>query len=165
MDFSPSYLSPGANRGRWGAWPGTPLPKERTTYQTPGMRMQEALALGEQSTGKDTPDQQQMVGELARQIQTEPDPLVREAIVKSVAEFQTPLAAQVLRAGLKDTEPLVRRRCCQLIGETSDPQQAVALAEVVKSDNDLDVRIEAVRALGNIQSPETTAALSRRTRI
>jgi HEAT repeat protein len=123
------------------------------------MRMEEALAVGKQSTGKDTPEQQQLVGDLARQIQSEPDPLVREAIVKSVSRFQTPLAAQVLSAGLKDTDPLVRRRCCQLIGERSEASQAAALASVLQSDSDLDVKIEAVRALGHIQSPETTAAL------
>lgn len=133
--------------------------QDRTTYQTPRMRMDEALAMGDQANGEDTPDQQQLVVDLARKIQTEPDPLVRESIVKAVAGFRTPLASQVLTAGLQDSAPLVRRRCCTVIGERGDATLATALAETAQNDSDLDVRIEAVRALGGMPSPETNTAL------
>ena len=133
--------------------------KERTSYQTPKVRMENAIAVGRQATGQDTPEQQQMVVDLARQIQTEPDPLVRAEIISAAGKFNTPLAAQVLSAGLQDTDALVRKSCCEAIGKRGDATQSAALAEVIRSDNDLDVQIEAVRALGNLKSPETATAL------
>lgn len=140
------------------AW--SPFPqKDRTTYETPKLRMEAAMAIGEQATGEDTPDQQQHVVDLARRIQAEPDPLVRESVLSATARFQTPLASQVLVAALADTDPLVRRRACRLLGRRGDPTAVPALAKLIRTDKDLDVQIEATRALGGIASPETNAAL------
>ena len=67
------------------AW--SPFPqKDRTTYETPRKRMDAAVAMGKQANGQDTPEQQQLVGTLTRQLQSEPDPLVRDAIVKALAD-------------------------------------------------------------------------------
>ncbi|TWT77667.1 HEAT repeat protein [Posidoniimonas polymericola] len=132
---------------------------ERTSYETPAMRTERALAAGDAADGTDSARQQELTVELARKVQTEPDPLVRDAIMKSVAKFKTPLAGQVLTAGLQDADPMVRRRCCELLGRRGDPASTAALAETLRNDTDQDVRIEAVRALGNVRSPETNAAL------
>lgn len=133
--------------------------KDRTTYRTPQTRIDEALAVGQRATGEDTPEQRELVVDLARRIQSEPDPLVRKAIVMSVAKFNAPLAHQVLEAGLTDDAPVVRRQCCQELGRRGDPAGVAPLARVVRSDGDIDVRIAATQALGRIESPETTAAL------
>lgn len=153
-------LTAGCQSGPLGglAWNPFSTP-ERTSYQTPAMRIEEALAAGEQADGTDSAAQQAIAVELARKVQSEPDPLVRDAIMRSVARFQIPLAGQVLTAGLQDTDPLVRRRCCQLLGERGDAAGASALAQALRADTDQDVRIEAARALGGIRSPETNAAL------
>lgn len=154
------FAAVGCQSGPLSRFAWSPFPqKDRTTYETPRKRMDAALALGKQANGKDTPEQQQLVGTLARQLQSEPDPLVRDATIKAVARFKTPLAAQVLQAGLNDPDPIVRRRACREIGRRGDGAQAQALAAVVRADDDLDVRIEAVRALGSINAPETTTAL------
>lgn len=151
---------PGCHSGPRGGLAWNPFSKpERTSYETPSMRTEQALAAGEQADGTDSARQQELTVELARKVQVEPDPLVRDAIMKSVAKYNTPLAGQVLTAGLQDVDPLVRRRCCELLGERGDPASTAALADTLRNDTDQDVRIEAVRALGNVRSPETNAAL------
>lgn len=133
--------------------------KELTTFQTPAKRMAEIEAIGERSTGQDTPDQQQFVVDLARRVQTEPDPLVRRSILRSVAKFRTPLAAQVLTAGLADDDAAVRIACCQALGERREAGALEPVAKALRDDPDFDVRVAATTALGRIGGAGATRAL------
>ena len=153
-------LTAGCQSGPLGGVAWNPFSSsERTSHETPAARIESAVAIGKQADGTDSAAQQELAVDLARRVQVEPDPLVRDAIMKSVARFNTPLAGQVLTAGLQDTDAMVRRRCCQLLGQRGDASSAAQLADALRNDSDLDVRIEAVRALGGVSSPETTAAL------
>lgn len=133
---------------------------EKTTYRTAQMRMDAVRDFRSQATGVDTPDQREVVNQLARQIQVEPDPLVREAIIETIAEFRTPLADQVLQAGLKDEDTEVRRQCCLALGRRGDPSSVPVLASVINTEQDVDIRLEAVKALGKINSPDAYGALA-----
>src|SRR6266513_1585547 len=87
-----------------------PFPERKlTTYHTPAMRVDAIHEFATRSIGVDTPEQRQITDQLARQIQVEPDPLVRQAIIGSIAEFRTPIAQQVLEAGLGDESGAVRQ--------------------------------------------------------
>jgi HEAT repeat protein len=132
---------------------------ERTTYHTPQMRMDAIGQIAAKSTRVDSPDQRQITDELARQIQIEPDPLVRAAIANAIAEFRTPMAQQVLEAGLNDDVASVRVACCRALGRRAEPRSVPALSGVVKQDKDLDARLAATEALGKIKSPESMRAL------
>ena len=143
----------------WAArWPI--IEEDRTTYRTPRLRADAVRAFAERSTGTDSQDQRDLTDQLARQIQIEPDPLVREAILETIAEYRTPLALQVLEAGLRDDEPSVRVTCCELLGERGDPATIKSLAAALESDDSMDVRLAAAEALGGIRSPEAIRALS-----
>ncbi len=144
------------------SWPQFwPFPeRELTTYNTPAMRSTAVGEFASRSNGADTPEQRAMTDQLARQIQVEPDPLVREAVVRSIAEFRTPMAQQVLEAGLSDQEEMVRVACCQKLGERADAASAASLAKALREDQDKDVRIAAAQALGRIKSPEAIQALA-----
>ncbi|MEN1678906.1 MAG: HEAT repeat domain-containing protein [Planctomycetota bacterium] len=124
------------------------------------MRQQEARAIAQQGVKADAAQQEQLVADLARRIQNESDPLVRETILESVAVFPQPLADDVLRAGLSDEDAGVRLKCCQAMGKRANPVAIPALAQASRSDEDLDVRIEATRALGNFTSPQAVQALA-----
>ncbi len=124
------------------------------------MRIDAIQEFATRSTHADTPEQREIANQLARQIQVEPDPLVREAIVRSIAEFRVPLAAQVLEAGLRDDDPSVRRQCCAAMGRRGEVSAIPELARVMKSESDIDVRLAAVEAFGAIKSPESIAALA-----
>jgi HEAT repeat protein len=138
-----------------------PFPEHKlTTYNTPSMRVDAVNEFAMRATGIDTPEQREITDQLARQIQVEPDPLVRQAVVKSIAEFQTPMAQEVLRAGLGDENETVRMECCRALGRRADSASVTGLATALSADKSVDVRMAAAEALGKIKSPEAMKALA-----
>jgi HEAT repeat protein len=145
-----------------------PFPeREHTTYTTPKMRADAVAEFALRSTGADSPEQREITDQLARQIQIEPDPLVRQAVIRAISEFRTPMAQQVLEAGLADQHEMVRIACCQELGEraadgVSDPGEAsvAALAKALRADKDMNVRLAATGALGKIKTPAAIQALT-----
>jgi len=138
-----------------------PFPeRELTTYHTPAMRVDAVKEFALKSTGVDTPEQREITDQLARQIQVEPDPLVRQAIVRTIAEFRTPMAQQVLEAGLGDDNKAVRIECCRELGKRAEAPSVAALATALRADKEQDVKVAAAHALGKIKSPEALQALT-----
>jgi hypothetical protein len=144
------------------SWPQMwPFPeRERTTYHTPAMRVEAIEQFAMRSTGVDTPEQREITDQLARQMQVEPDPLVREALVKAIAEFRTPQAQQVLEAGLADENKAVRIACCKALGHRAEAISVERLANALRTDEDIDVRLAAAEALGQTKTPESIQALT-----
>jgi hypothetical protein len=169
VKFWPLVLCLGALAGCQSIWRPQfwPFPeRELTTYHTPAMRVDAVREFGTRSKGVDSPEQRQITDQLARQMQIEPDPLVRHAVVEAIAEFHTPMAQQVLEAGLADQDEAVRVACCKALGRRAEEgvanvgQTSVAsLANVLRSDDDIDVRLAAAEALGHMKSPEAIQAL------
>lgn len=141
-----------------GVWPFRD--NERTNYPTPAMRTGAIREFAARSNGLDTPEQQEITAQLARQIQIEPDPLVRATIIETISKYNTPLAGQVLVAGLGDSDPMVRRKCCHGLGEKGAVAAIEPLARALREDGDSDVRVAATKALGRMESPEAIRALA-----
>lgn len=138
-----------------------PFPEyERTTYRTPSMRADAVKQFAERSTRTDTPEQRKLTDQLARQIQIEPDPIVRLAVVQTVAEFKTPMAQQVLEAGLNDDDDAVRVACCQKLAVRGEASSVPKLVAVLRSDASMDVRLAATAALGKMKSPDAIQGLA-----
>jgi HEAT repeat protein len=55
---------------------------------------------------------------------------------------------------------MVRVKCCQALGVRAEAVSIPALSNVLKEDQDHNVRIAAARALGEIKSPEAVQALT-----
>src|SRR4029079_4470523 len=69
-----------------------PFPEHKlTSYHTPAMRVDAVKEYALRSKGVDSPEQRQITDQLARQIQVEPDPLVRQAIVQAIGTYRTPM--------------------------------------------------------------------------
>jgi hypothetical protein len=134
--------------------------KERTSIITPGMRIAAVQEIGPRADNADFAEQQRLCEQLALHIQTEPDPLVRQEIQKTVADFSTPLAFKMLLAGLSDEHLDVRQTCCNRLGERGDVSAIGPLRKVLETDEELDARLAAIDALGQIASTETVAALA-----
>ncbi|MCH2118196.1 MAG: HEAT repeat domain-containing protein [Pirellulales bacterium] len=124
------------------------------------MRIDAIREFSSRSTGTDAEDQRKITNQLARQIQIEPDPLVREIIIETIANFRTPLAQQVLQAGLHDEESAVRIASCHGLGIQGDPGAVINLEKTLRGENDQDVRLAAAEALGSIKTPDSIQALS-----
>lgn len=140
------------------SWPF--LAKKRTTVITPGMRIATVREMAAQASDLDTSEQTRLTQQLATQIQNEPDPLVRQAIQETIAEYETPLAQNVLLAGLQDNETDVRLACCRKLAGRSELVVVNSLRQVIEKDENLDVRLAAVEALGKIPSTESVSALA-----
>jgi HEAT repeat protein len=139
---------------------GWPFPeRDRTTFLTPAMRIDTIKQFARQSNGTDSEEQRKLTDQLARQIQIESDPLVRKAIIDAVAEFRTPLAPQILQAGLNDSNADVRLACCRALGPRAEALSVANLATVLRDDEDPDVRVAAAEALGKIKSDAAMTAL------
>jgi hypothetical protein len=133
---------------------------ERTSIITPAMRIAAIREGGARARDADSTEQAASVDELVVQIRTERDPIVRKAIQEAVAEYQTPLARDVLIAGLKDEDLDVRLACCRKLGARAEPESVIALRGLLEGDEKLDVKLAAADALGKINTPESVAALS-----
>src|SRR3954463_2858060 len=121
-----------------------PFPERKlATFHTPSMRVDAVQAFAQQSTGVDSPEQRQITDQLARQIQVDPDPLVRQAVVTSIAEYHTPMSRQVLEAGLNDENAAVRVACCRALGKRAETASVGSLAGALKQDKDVVVRMAA----------------------
>lgn len=134
---------------------------ERTSIITPKMRISAIQEIGARAEDADATEQQSMTEQLATQIQTEPDPLVRQAIQEAISQLNTPLAKDVLIAGLQDDDLDVRLTCCKALGQRSDPSVISALRVALETDESLDVQLAAIDALGQIKSPQSVAALAK----
>jgi HEAT repeat protein len=138
-----------------------PFPERKlTTYNTPAMRSDAVREFATKATGDDTPQQREITDQLARQIQVEPDPLVRQSVIKAIAEFRTPMAQQVLQAGLNDENEAVRIECCNALGRRAETASVASLAAALGGDKSDDVKMAAAKALGKIKSPEAIKALA-----
>jgi hypothetical protein len=78
-------------------------------------------------------------------------------------EFEVIDAADLasLRAGLKNSSPIVRSIAARALGIRADGESASALAELVKSDPEPMVRIRAVESLGYLKRMPEVIALAR----
>jgi HEAT repeat protein len=140
---------------------GFPYPEhDRTSFHTPEMRIDTVRQFATRSDGTDSEEQRQYTDQLAQQIQIEPDPLVREAIIRATAQFRTPLSFQIVEAGLRDENPLVRVASCQSLGARGEAKAVAGLSEVVRKDENKDVRLAAVEALGSMKDPAAVAAIA-----
>jgi HEAT repeat protein len=133
---------------------------ERTSIITPAMRVASIREIGARADDAASADQLSMCEELAQQIRTEPDPIVRRAIQESIAKFDAPLASAVLIAGLNDDDRDVRTACCRLLGNRKDPQAVQPLSRIVGAEADMEVRMAAIDALGKYESTDAVVGLA-----
>ncbi|MCA9237604.1 MAG: HEAT repeat domain-containing protein [Planctomycetales bacterium] len=134
--------------------------RDRTAMITPAMRMATVREAGARARDEGPDEQQAVCAQLAQQIQTEPDPIVRGAIQEAVAGLDAPLASQILTAGLQDENRRVRMTCCRELGRRGETAAIDQLAQLVRADEDFDVRMAAVDALGNIKTEASVIALA-----
>jgi HEAT repeat protein len=134
--------------------------KELTSIITPSMRAAAIREMGPRARDATDAEQARMCEQLAQQIRTEPDPIVRKSIQETIAEFKTPLASAVLLAGLHDDDRDVRVACCRMLGKRKDLLAIDALGKAIADDPELDVRLAAVDALGVMKDRAAMNALA-----
>ena len=144
----------------WWIYGGSDHKYDHLYGSIPSSRIASIKQLGQNVDKRPVQDQERVVMELAQQIRAETDPLVRVAILETVAKYKVPLAGQVMRAGLRDQAKDVRIACCEAWGRRGGPEAVEALGAALSSDTDIDVRLAATRALGEVHEPGAVQALA-----
>jgi HEAT repeat protein len=135
-------------------------PEEALNIKTPDDRVKELHALTKSAIKKSPEEQERISRELAAEIKEEHDPLMRRQLLRTLEPYPTQLALAVLVAGTKDTEVEVRRVACECLGRRRGVDAVRELSRVANSDTDFDVRVAAVRALGETGDQAAMPALA-----
>lgn len=139
---------------------GKKTPEEVLNIKTPADRAKEIMELADTADSKSPAERDRVVAELAREIVHEEDAGMRRHILRALASYRTPLSLAILQAGLKDNDLEVRRAACEAMGRHGGPQAVQELTRVAAADTDVDVRIAAVRALGETEDQAALVPLA-----
>jgi HEAT repeat protein len=128
---------------------------------TPAERKAELQKLSEASVSATAEEKARISQQLAESIRAEKDPSIRIEIIRALGRYPGPAADAILKAALGDADTHVRVVACEAWGTRVGDAQAVRLlSEAARSDVDPDVRLAAVRALGETKNPQTLPALT-----
>jgi len=104
-------------------------------------------------------EQQRLTNILLEDIQKEEDPAMRAEILKTIAALPNPTAMAVLKASLKDPNPLVRVAACEAWRKRGGGEAAPTLIAMMGPQEELDVRMAAARELGELGDPSALQPL------
>ncbi len=129
--------------------------QERERYgATADYRIKEFHAEAERARKADGPGQVEFTRGLTAAVLAEHDPRVRAAIVEVAASFDTP-------AAVDDPNPRVRMAACEAWRTRGGPEAVALLAARSEADQEIDVRLKALRELGDLGDEGAVPALAR----
>ena len=97
--------------------------------------------------------------QLAAVFRQETDPIVKAEIVRVLGVYPTAASLAVLRTAVGDSEVEVRVAACLGWGRRKGPEAAAIMCQLLASDVDIDVRLAAAEALGDIGDRSGIATL------
>lgn len=150
----------------------TPQHDPLTTAMTGKVPTERIAAIKKLAGAAHTEQRDQVAGQLASLLSREPSPPIRSELCTTLGQFNNPAADQAVRAALKDTTFEVRIAAAQALAkhggrglaenvrnrQREDATRSL-LATTAADDGTLDVRLAAVRSLGQFDGEETKAAL------
>lgn len=106
-----------------------------------------------------TDDREEVTGILSLALSSEPNAQTRIVILRSLARLDSPKRWEPIATALKDNDPAVRITACRVVGKSAGPEVVNLLDQLLVNDSNLDVRLAAADALGNIATREAALAL------
>lgn len=91
----------------------------------------------------------------------EHDPRVRSRILAAAAGFDTPEAVAICKGALQDPDSGVRMEACDVWAQRGGPEAVHLLAARSTADAELDVRLRALRMLGELQDDRAIPVLAK----
>ncbi len=122
-------------------------------------RLEELEGLRRDVSRMSMADQDQLALRLNQAVVEDPSTIYRAEAARTLGSLATPRAAEGLHRAMGDPEPSVRRAACQAWGQRGDAQSLQMLGQVLRTDDDLDVRITAARELGRFSDSAAVPAL------
>jgi hypothetical protein len=136
--------------------------RDREKYgPTADERMKELQARAKAAEGEPRAAQAEFTDRLVKEMLAEHDPRVRCRILEAAADFDTPTAAAICRGALQDPDDRVRMAACSAWARRGGPEAVQLLASRYQTDTELDVRLRALRELGEIGDPSAVPVLAK----
>ncbi len=102
----------------------------------------------------------QITGELSKLYYRLRQPYLKQAVLQTLAVFPGPQAEQTLSDGLSDAAPVVRIAACRAWASRGGSAAAAALRTAFTQEDNLDVRLQAARALGQLGGEQAVETLA-----
>lgn len=116
----------------------------------PRAQVQALQILAQQAGGYNQADQAQIVGELAALFNQAKNPYLKVEIVRTLNRYPGPRVEEVLANALTDAHQEVRVETVRAWTNRRSPHSVGALIRAYESEDNLDVRLEALRGLGTL---------------
>ncbi|NCA12149.1 HEAT repeat domain-containing protein [bacterium] len=97
---------------------------------------------------------------LAEEVLVEHDARVRCEMVAIAGMFDTTPALAICKGAMQDPDDRVRVRACRVWGQRGGPEAVRQLSNSCRADRDLDVRLEAIRMLGQLEDEAAIPVLA-----
>jgi len=105
--------------------------------------------------------QMEFTQDLVRMMLEEHDPRVRSRILEAAAEFDTAAATAICTGAMQDPNEMVRIRACDVWAKRGGADAVQLLATRFQTDTDLDVRLRALKMLGELKDKQAIPVLAR----
>lgn len=99
--------------------------------------------------------------ELVRMMLEEHDPRVRCKILETAADYDTPSATAICAGAMQDPSDMVRLKACDVWSERGGEDALKLLVTRYQTDAELDVRLRALKRLGDLQDKAAIPVLAR----
>lgn len=137
------------------------LAEERKYGPTADQRIEELAADATKAKAGSHTDQVEFTRKLAEEILQEHDARVRCVILETVAEFDTPAAKAICTGALEDPDERVRMAACTAWRKRGGAEAVEHLAGRYRTDREIDVRLRALRELGELGDKEAVPVLAK----
>jgi hypothetical protein len=137
-----------------------PPPEPRAGSRDDGRLVAELTTAFEAARAGTEAGQVEFTRRLVSLVLVEPDPAMRAWMVELAAAFATPQSAAICSGALADPDPRVRLVACSACARRIGPAAVPLLAERVRDDADLGVRLRALRSLGAIDADAALVAVA-----
>lgn len=136
--------------------------RERELYGPTADQRVTALAADAKAARSAGPaGQQEFTDRLVSEMLGEHDPRVRCRILEVAADFDTPAAVAICKGALQDPDDTVRMEACAVWARRGGPEAVPLLAARSTADTELDVRLRALRMLGELGDERAIPVLAK----
>ena len=137
------------------------IAEERKYGPTADQRIEELAADAKKAKAGSHADQVEFTQKLAAEVLDEHDPRVRCVILDTVADFETPAAGAICAGALEDPDERVRMAACTAWRKRGGSEAVEHLATRYRTDREIDVRLRALRELGELGDKEAVPVLAK----
>lgn len=99
--------------------------------------------------------------DLVHMMLEEHDPRVRGKILETAAEYDTAAATAICKGAMQDPSEMVRLKACDVWAKRGGEEAVQLLATRFQTDAELDVRLRALKMLGELKDKQAIPVLAR----